>query len=134
MAGQLTIGQLAKTANINVETIRYYQRIGLIQQPEKPTIGYRAYSDETLKRIHFIKRAQQLGFSLKEIGQLLDMSDEQCETAAQMGEDKLQLIRKKMTDLSKMATVLDEYTQQCATNSDHSHCPIIDSLIDDSST
>jgi MerR family mercuric resistance operon transcriptional regulator len=131
MTTQLTIGQLAKTANINVETVRYYQRIHLIEQPDKPALGYRVYPDETLNRIRFIKRAQLLGFSLEEISQLLEISDEQCETAAQMGHDKLQLIQQKISDLSKMASVLDEYTQQCAINADHSHCPIIDTLIDE---
>ncbi|MEO1962905.1 MAG: Hg(II)-responsive transcriptional regulator [Cycloclasticus sp.] len=130
MTNQLTIGQLAKAANINVETIRYYQRIHLIDQPKKPALGYRIYPDETLNRIRFIKRAQLLGFSLEEISQLLEISDEQCDTAAQMGQDKLRLIQKKISDLEKMASVLDEYTQQCAINADHSYCPLIDTLID----
>ncbi|PCI66818.1 MAG: Hg(II)-responsive transcriptional regulator [Piscirickettsiaceae bacterium] len=126
----LTIGLLAKTAGINVETIRYYQRIHLIDQPEKPALGYRVYPDKTLNRIRFIKRAQLLGFSLEEIAQLLEISDEQCETAAQMGLDKLHIIQTKISDLTKMASVLEEYTQQCAINADHSHCPLIDTLID----
>lgn len=126
-----TIGRLAKTADINVETIRYYQRIGLIDQPNKPITGYRVYPKQALSRIYFIKRAKSLGFSLNEIRQLLEMTDGQCETAAQMGQDKLHLIRNKIADLSKMAAVLEEYTQQCAVNADHSHCPIIDTLIDD---
>ncbi len=126
----LTIGRLAKTASINVETIRYYQRIHLIEQPVKPAIGYRVYPDKTLNRIRFIKRAQLLGFSLDEIRQLLEISDEQCETAAKIGQDKLQLIQKKISALTKMASVLEKYTQQCAINADHSHCPLIDTLID----
>jgi len=129
----LTIGRLAKTAGINVETIRYYQRIHLIDQPKKPIIGYRVYPNETLNRILFIKRAQLLGFSLQEINQLLEISDEQCDAAAQMGQDKLRLIQQKISDLSKMAAVLEEYTQQCAINTSHSHCPLIDTLIDENS-
>jgi MerR family mercuric resistance operon transcriptional regulator len=129
----LTIGRLAKTADINVETIRYYQRIELIHQPEKPVAGYRVYPEQTLSRIHFIKRAKSLGFSLNEIRQLLGMTDGQCETAAQMGQDKLHLIRHKISALSKMAAVLEEYTQQCAVNANHSYCPLIDTLIDDGS-
>lgn len=127
----LTIGRLAKTADINVETIRYYQRIGLIEQPDKPITGYRVYPKETLNRIHFIKRAQSLGFSLNEIRQLLDMTDGQCDTAAQIGQDKLRLIRDKIIDLSKMAAVLEDYTQQCAVNVNHANCPLIDTLVDD---
>jgi MerR family mercuric resistance operon transcriptional regulator len=129
----LTIGRLAKTAGINVETIRYYQRIHLIEQPEKPAIGYRVYPNKTLNRIRFIKRAQLLGFSLEEISQLLEISDEQCKTAAQMGQDKLHLIQQKISDLAKMASVLEKYTQQCAINADHSNCPLIDTLIDEDS-
>jgi len=126
----LTISRLAKTADINVETIRYYQRINLISQPDKPIVGYRLYPEQTLSRIHFIKRAQSLGFSLNEIRQLLEMTDGQCKTAAQMGHDKLRLIQSKISDLTKMATVLGDYTQQCAANPDYSHCPLIDALND----
>lgn len=129
----LTIGRLAGTAGVNVETIRYYQRIHLINQPNKPLTGYRVYPEQTLSRVHFIKRAQSLGFSLDEIRQLLDMTDGQCNSAAKIANDKLVLIQHKITDLSKMAAALKDYTQQCATNTDHSHCPLIDTLIDDSS-
>lgn len=133
MNAQLTIGHLAKAANINIETIRYYQRIELIDQPDKPSKGYRIYPPQTLGRLHFIKRAQSLGFSLNEIRQLLEMSDEHCQTAARMAQEKLSLIQTKIADLSKMATVLEDYTQQCAINTDHSHCPLIGTLIDDNS-
>ena len=128
----ITIGRLAKTAGINVETIRYYQRIHLISQPDKPHTGYRVYPEQTLDRIRFIKRAQRLGFSLNEIRQLLDMTDGQCDSAAHMANDKLRLIQHKIAGLSKMAVVLKEYTQQCTINADHSHCPLIDSLTDES--
>lgn len=131
MIAQMTIGHLAKAANINIETVRYYQRIELIEQPDKPSKGYRIYPKQTLTRLHFIKRAQSLGFSLNEIRQLLEMSDEHCQTAAHMAQEKLSLIQTKITDLSKMATVLEDYTQQCATNTDHTFCPLIDTLSDE---
>jgi MerR family mercuric resistance operon transcriptional regulator len=67
----LTIGRLAKSANVNVETVRYYQRVGLIKEPPKPPAGYRVYTGDTINRIRFIKRAQQLGFTLHEITELL---------------------------------------------------------------
>ena len=70
----LTIGKLASTAAINVETIRYYERRGLIRQPAKPRVGYRLYDNETLQRLLFIKRAKNLGFSLDEIDSLLTLS------------------------------------------------------------
>jgi MerR family mercuric resistance operon transcriptional regulator len=67
----LTIGKLAKQANVTIETIRYYQRKGLLIEPEKPATGYRQYPPEAIARIQFIKRAQQSGFTLKEIAELL---------------------------------------------------------------
>jgi MerR family mercuric resistance operon transcriptional regulator len=78
----LTIGQLAKQAGVNIETIRYYERQGLLPEPPRRASGYRQYSAEFVKRIQFIKRAQTLGFSLKEIAELLDLrieSDTACD-------------------------------------------------------
>ena len=70
-----TIGILAKAAEVNIETVRYYQRVGLIKEPAKPLQGYRTYPSVTLNRIKFIKRAQQLGFSLTEIAELLELGE-----------------------------------------------------------
>ena len=72
---ELTIGRLAQSAGVNVETIRYYQRVGLLKEPEKPAYGYRHYPPDTVARIRFIKRAQQLGFTLEEISELLSLGD-----------------------------------------------------------
>lgn len=71
----LTIGKLANAAGVNVETIRFYERKGLITQPQKPIEGFRQYSSETLQRLYFIKRAQDLGFTLDEISSLLKLGD-----------------------------------------------------------
>lgn len=73
MLSELTIGKLAKIANVNIETIRYYQRRGLLDEPPKPLGGHRRYSPEQAKRVSFIKRAQALGFTLEEIGRLLSL-------------------------------------------------------------
>jgi len=70
MANQMTIGSLAKAAGVHVETIRYYQRLGLIHEPQKPPRGQRQYSESTLAEVEFVRRAQQLGFSLAEIRDL----------------------------------------------------------------
>ncbi len=75
MSKPLTIGFLAGAAEVNVETVRYYQRFGIIDEPLKPFDGYRVYPPETVGRIRFIKRAKQLGFSLKEISELLELGD-----------------------------------------------------------
>jgi len=69
----MRIGELARTVDVNVETIRYYQRIGLLELPEKPYGGMRSYNDEDLQRLRFIRRAQQLGFSLEDIRELLEL-------------------------------------------------------------
>ena len=71
MASELTIGRVAKLAGVSVETIRYYQRRGLLTEPDKPHMGYRRYPADIVKHIRFIKRAQALGFSLQEIIELL---------------------------------------------------------------
>ena len=83
-----TIGILAKAAEVNIETIRYYQRVGLITEPVKPLQGYRTYPSETLNRIKFIKRAQQLGFSLAEIAELLELGEGSCNDVRQRAEEK----------------------------------------------
>lgn len=78
----LTIGRLAAAAGVNVETIRYYQRRGLLDEPNKPFQGYRHYPDDTVKRVRFIKRAQALGFTLEEIAGLLRLDGGDCCAAA----------------------------------------------------
>ena len=75
----MRIGELAKSVNVNVETVRYYQRIGLLELPQKPYGGTRYYSSEDLKRLRFIRRAQQIGFSLEDIRALLELSSSDCE-------------------------------------------------------
>jgi len=130
-----TIGELAKVASVNVETIRYYERRGLIEQPVKPEQGYRTYSRETLVRILFIKRAQELGFTLEEIANLLSLGDAHCLEVQEMAEGKLASVRAKIADLRRLETVLDNLVIQCRTNPDQSHCPIVESLLpDDKST
>ena len=78
MARGMTIGSLAKAAGVNVETVRYYQRLGLIEEPRKPAGGQRSYPESTVARLAFVRRAQQLGFTLAEIGELgrLEQSDD----------------------------------------------------------
>ncbi len=80
----LTINVTAKKAGIGVETIRYYQRIGLINKPEKPLSGYRVYSEETVSRLRFIQRAKELGFSLAEISNLLALGDGRCKETKEL--------------------------------------------------
>ncbi len=86
----MTIGTLAKTAGVGVETVRYYQRRGLMSEPEKPYGGIRHYDEQALARLHFIRASQWLGFSLDEIGELLTLQDgAHCDEARELGEQKL---------------------------------------------
>jgi len=123
-----TIGIAARKAGVNVETIRYYQRIGLIDEPEKPLSGFRVYPDSAIERIHFIQRAQMLGFSLAEIKHLLELEDGDCAQTRELAEQKLALINHKIEDLQTMATVLKKHIRVCKTNKDQQTCPLITSL------
>ncbi|GGB69416.1 Hg(II)-responsive transcriptional regulator [Shewanella inventionis] len=123
-----TIGQLAKAASVNVETIRYYERRGLICQPPKPAEGYRTYPNATLARILFIKRAQELGFTLDEINNLLSLGGSHCSEVQELAEAKLASVREKINDLHRLEQVLEELVTKCRTNPDNAACPIVESL------
>ncbi|ALZ74782.1 Hg(II)-responsive transcriptional regulator [Rheinheimera sp. F8] len=123
-----TIGQLANAAVVNVETIRYYERRGLVEQPGKPTQGFRRYPVTTLNRLRFIKRAQELGFTLEEIHHLLTLNDTPCQGVQDVATLKLANVRSKIADLQSLELVLHHLLNQCASNPDQTHCPIIESL------
>lgn len=124
-----TIGQLARAADVNVETIRYYQRIGLIDEPEKPAQGYRRYPTATVERIRFIKRAQELGFTLNEITDLLSLNDRDCDEARAIAEHKQQVIQQRIDDLGAMQRELIKLIKACKKNvSGQERCAIIATL------
>ncbi|MGN5117818.1 Hg(II)-responsive transcriptional regulator [Aeromonas sp. 55A] len=124
-----TIGKLAEQASINIETVRYYERRGLIEKPEKPHLGYRLYPLATLNRIKFIKRSQDLGFTLEEISNLLSLNDTPCIEVQEMTLHKLASVKAKIAGLRRLETVLTELLNECNSNTNQSHCPIIDSLL-----
>jgi len=125
----LTIGQLARQAGVNVETIRYYQRIGLITEPQKPLQGYRRYPASIIDRIQFIKRAQDLGFTLNEITDLLSLNDRNCEEARTIAEHKLEDIKRRIEDLTAMQSELTRLVKACRHNANgQGHCAIIQTL------
>lgn len=126
---QLTIGKLAQAAGVNIETIRYYQRRGLLVEPTKPMGGHRRYTSEQANRVRFIKRAQALGFTLTEISKLLTLNQGCCDETSALATRKLELIKQKITDLDVMRQALEGLVQQCKTGKDRSSCPIIDALI-----
>lgn len=125
---KLTIGFLAKAADVNIETVRYYQRIGLITEPDKPLQGFRVYPTETLKRIKFIKRAQQLGFSLSEIAELLRLGEGNCTDVRQRAEDKRNNIDKQINDLTTLRATLTQLINSCQSEDGNQHCAIVETL------
>ncbi|MFU8805536.1 MAG: MerR family transcriptional regulator [Bradymonadaceae bacterium] len=112
-----TIGKLAQEAGVHVETVRYYERIGLLRQPEKPSQGWRTYTDKTLRRIKFIKSAQGLGFTLEEIQLLLDAQfgepPRDCRNVHELAEVKLDEIATRMEHLREIHEILSGILEQC---------------------
>ena len=129
MHQKLTIGGLARMAGVNVETIRYYQRRRLLDEPVKPLGGQRRYDLAAAIRVGFIKRAQQLGFTLEEVGELLLLEDGQsCRETRQLAERKLALIEVRIADLSRMRRLLKGLIAECAEGRRPRSCPIIATL------
>jgi MerR family transcriptional regulator, mercuric resistance operon regulatory protein len=126
MQKEMTIGRLAKAAGVNVETVRYYQRRGLIDEPAKPHGGQRRYPPSDLQKINFIKRAQQLGFSLAEVQDLLDLSDgkNHRETRA-IAERKVQVIDSHIAHLAKTRSQLNRLIARSRKVNGRGFCPII---------
>lgn len=125
----LTISQLAKQANVNVETVRYYQRRGLLTEPEKPPGGHRRYTQDEVSRLKFIRRAQVLGFTLDEITNLLHLDGADCcADTHDLAVAKLALIDEKIAGLTAMRQALAGLVQQCERSVDRIACPIIHAL------
>ena len=132
MKDYLTIGTLAERSGVNVETIRYYQRRGLLQEPVKPRGGFRHYPLDTANRVRFIKRAQVLGFTLEEIAGLLALDQKKaCLETRGIAAHKLELIEQKIADLMKMKRALSRLLRACDVSSAGAPCPIIHLLSDD---
>ena len=125
----LTIGVFAKAGGVNVETIRFYQRKGLLPEPNKPYGSIRRYGESDVTRVRFVKSAQRLGFSLDEIAELLRLDDgAHCDEASHLAEHKLQDVREKMADLARMEAVLSELVRACHARKGNVSCPLIASL------
>lgn len=134
MPEKMTISRLAGAAGVNVETVRFYQRSGLIEEPARPCSGYRTYGAEDVRRIRFIKRAQFLGFALNEIASLLKLEGSQtCADTRNLAVKKLAIVENKLNDLLVMKTALASMVARCDSEHSDAHCPIIQALIDDAS-
>lgn len=132
MSEGLTIGVLAKRGDVNVETIRYYQRRGLLREPAKPSGGFRRYAADSVKRVRFIKRAQSLGFTLEEVLGLLALNEKKaCLETREIGAHKLVLIEHKIAGLSKIKKALSTLVRSCDASSAGEPCPIIQLLVND---
>jgi MerR family mercuric resistance operon transcriptional regulator len=132
---KLTIGRVAKAGGVNVETIRYYQRRGLLEEPPKPLGESRTYSPEIVRRIRFIKRAQALGFSLTDIAELLLLNDEDaCAKSCEIAARKLDVINRKILELENMRHALADLMAQCDKKLRRGPCPIIQALQRESQT
>ena len=127
----LTIGQLALHSGVNVETIRYYERRGLITQPLKPERGYRRYPDGTVTRLRFIKRSKSLGFTLREISDLLSLSEEAMENCGNIkarAKSKIDEIKEKIIRLKSMKRPLEILSDSCGREEFSQGCPLVDAL------
>jgi MerR family mercuric resistance operon transcriptional regulator len=126
-----TIGKLAEYAGVNVETIRYYQRRGLLDEPAKPLGGYRRYPADAARRVRFVKRAQALGFTLEEVAGLLKLeSAHACADSRELAAHKLALIEQKVAELSAMQKGLAALVDECDKGRQR-ECPIIQRLVTD---
>ncbi|MFS0726318.1 Hg(II)-responsive transcriptional regulator [Paenibacillus timonensis] len=127
-------GDISKLSNVNKETLRYYERKGLIPEPVRSDAGYRLYPEETINRILFIKRIQELGFTLSEIDKLLGVVDKDDVRCADMNDfvvQKLEDVRLKIRDLQRIETMLNDLKDRCPDEKAIHECPIIEALIDD---
>ena len=125
----MTIGQVATEAEVHVETIRYYQRLGLVAEPPRPLGGIRHYDTGTVARLRFIKRAQQLGFALDEVRNLLALEDGQsCRETRNLAEKKLVVIEARVADLQRMRKLLKALIAECDAGKRPRACPIIATL------
>lgn len=127
----LTIGDLASRADVNVQTVRYYERRGLVPAPPRTDSGYRQYPPDSVARVQFIKRAQALGFSLREIAELLDLRvhpRRSCAEVRRKAEAKRDEIDRKIRSLRELRTSLDGLIEACDSNTQTKECPIIETL------
>jgi len=129
---QLAIGELSRRTGCNIETIRYYERIGVLRRPARTEGGFRRYSLNDLRRLAFVRRARNLGFTLDEVRALLRLADRRersCAAVRNLAADHLNDVRAKIADLKKMERILHGMVLQCADGT-LPDCPLIETLFD----
>jgi len=126
------IGVLSRETGVNIETIRYYERIGIMPKPDRTASGYRQFSQDELKRLTFVRKCRDLGFSLREVRTLLDLVDSDhfsCGEIHDMTVQHLRAIDEKMARLDKLKSVLTTMSNECS-RGDVPACPIVDALFE----
>ena len=134
MAAECTIGRLAKAVGVNIQTIRYYERRHLLGPATRASSGYRLYGPEEEQRLRFIKNAQALGFTLREIAELLNLrvsQRAQCGDIQRKAEDKLQCVEAKVKALQALTRALESLIRSCRTGQPTDRCPILTRLEND---
>ena len=127
----LTIGRVARSANLAVDTVRYYEREGLLERPARTDAGYRQYSPETVARLRFIRQAKQLGFSLREIKELLSLrvgAGSSCGEVKTRAQRKLADVDRRITQLRRVRQALSKLAAECSGRGPTSECPILEAL------
>ena len=127
----MTIGKVAETAGVNVQTVRFYEQKGLLPRPRRSSAGYRLYDADSVERIRFVRHAQEIGFSLREIGELLALridSDTTCEDVRKRAEAKRIEVEDRIRKLENMRDVLVKLAAHCETGKATSDCPILEAL------
>lgn len=127
----LTIGQVAKEIGITVEAVRFYEKQGLIAKPQRSESGYRQYQVDTLKRIRFIQRAKDVGFTLKEIDELLTLRKKpgtSCSDIKLKALEKIETVDRKLNDLKNIRDSLTQMVMRCDASGELSECPILEFL------
>ncbi len=125
------VGEVAQKTGINIETIRFYEKKGLLLKPKRAANGYRLYNLDAIKRIQFILNAKSLGFTLKEIGELLSLSEITSGSCCEMlnfTAEKIREVNKKISQLQRIEEALKKLHHSCKTKGTPEYCPIIESL------
>ncbi|MGH7467267.1 MAG: MerR family DNA-binding protein [Longimicrobiales bacterium] len=127
----LTVGALARAAGVGVQTIRFYERQGLLEEAPRSSSGYRWFGEDAVNRLRFVRRAQELGFTLREIRELIALQEDQladCADVDRAAAGKLDDINRRIADLQRMKGALEDLMQSCTRRGPVAHCAIIECL------
>lgn len=133
----ITIGQVAAQVGVNVQTVRYYERRGLLAAPQRTASGYRQYAEDAVSRLRFIKHAQELGFSLKDVQELLNLRVRRgtaCDAVERSTRQQVERIQLKIRSLQRMEETLERLAAACNARRPTGACPILEALEDDANT